>query len=190
MYALVLELLGELTADAAYHGAHEQFLELIRAHFWKETYLWDSPDDASKRPNVFLAYLLQPALLTDEQWKSCFSTIIHACSTEWGGLTSLDRAAASFQPLSTGENNLSYHNGDSWFFINNLAAVALARCDSHVYAQTINRLLLSSTEETLWKHFLGMPGEIASAADGTSWGCGIQAFSAGTYLFLLQELGY
>ena len=188
MYALVLELLGELTGEEHYFEEQKTFLAHVRELFFHDGYLWDGADDPTMRPNVFLAYLLQPELLTEEEWKSCFSHIIRTCSTEWGGLTSVDKNDGRFQPLSTGENNQSYHEGDSWFFVNNLAATALARCDTTIYAQTVNRLLMGSTEEILWKHFLGLPGEIASAADGESWGCGIQAFSAGPYLFLLREL--
>ncbi len=188
MYALLLEVLGKLTDEPAFEEERLAFLENIRGSFFRDGYLWDGVDDASKRPNVFLAYLLQPELLSSEDWKLTFSEVIAVTGTPWGGLTSLDRNDNAFQPESTGENNLSYHNGDSWFFVNNLAAVALHRCDNHVYAQTISRLVRSSTDEILWKNMLGQPGEIASADSGTSWGCGIQAFSAGTYLFLLEEL--
>jgi len=188
MYGLLLEVLGTLSGNNEYEEERKQFNVQVREHFFHDGYLWDGLGDATKRANVFLAYLLQPDLLTEEEWKSCFSTVIAATSTPWGGLTSLDRSHPAFQPESTGQNNLSYHNGDSWFFVNNLAATALHRCDAHVYAQTINRILRSSTDEILWQNFLGQPGEIASADSGTSWGCGIQAFSAGAYLFLLNEL--
>ena len=33
-----------------------------------------------------------------------------------------------------------------------------------------------------------MPGEVSSAARLESWGCGLQAFSGGTYLWLLREV--
>ena len=46
----------------------------------------------------------------------------------------------------------------------------------------------SSTEEVLWHNMLGHAGEISSASRLESYGCGIQAFSAGTYLALIEEL--
>jgi Amylo-alpha-1,6-glucosidase len=190
MYALALELLARLSGDGAFEKERQSFLGLVREQFFKDGYLWDGHDDPRMRPNVFIAYLLQPELLTEEDWKSCFARAIAALSTPWGGFASLDKSDPAYKAESSGQDNLSYHNGDSWFFVNNLSAVALRRLDARVYSQTIARLIESSVEETLWKNFAGLPGEIASAQSGESWGCGIQAFSAGAFVLLARELGY
>lgn len=188
MYASLLELLYELTEDADYERRWLRQLSTVREQYYRNDYLWDGLGDPTKRPNVFLAYLFQPELLSRESWRRCFHTIIDATLCPWGGLTSLDTHHPSFQGQSTGQDNRSYHNGDSWFFVNNLAALALHRLNDPGLRPVILQLLRGSTNEILWKNMLGMPGEIAEANSGASWGCGIQAFSGGTYIALLKEL--
>ena len=95
---------------------------------------------------------------------------------------------ARFKGTTTGQDNVSYHNGDSWFFVNNMAAIAMHRLDEEYFAGNIESLLKSSTDEVLWEHKLGYPGEISSANQLESFGCGLQGFSGGTYLALLREL--
>ncbi|HSI20987.1 MAG TPA: amylo-alpha-1,6-glucosidase [Verrucomicrobiae bacterium] len=190
MYGLALELLGDLTEDPTYNEQRKAWIKLVRSHFFKKGALWDGYDDATIRPNIFLAYLLQPDLLSGVEWERAFGKALAPLRTSWGGLASLDQNHPSFQAHSTGEDNKSYHQGDSWFFVNNLAGVALNRFGMKQFKPVVQEILRSSTEEILWKHTIGHSGEIASAADGASWGCGAQAFSAGTYLFFTEELGF
>ena len=188
MYGKLLELLFELTGETNFEQERLALLASIRQQFLVSGQLLDGIGDATIRPNIFLAYLLQPELLSARLWQSCFDSALRALWLPWGGLASLDGSDPRFQEYSTGENNRSYHNGDSWFFINNLAAIALYRLDAKRYGNKINQILEASTAEILWHNFLGMPGEISSAAELQSWGCGLQAFSGGTYLWLLREV--
>jgi glycogen debranching enzyme len=190
MYALALELLADLTEDKSFNQERVAFLERVKEHFYKKGVLWDGHNDRSIRPNCFLAYLLQPDMLKAQEWERVFGAALASLRTPWGGLASLDNKDPRFQPLSTGENNFSYHNGDSWFFVNNLAGVALSRFGMKIFKPVIEELLRSSTSEILWKHVAGQVGEIASARNGESWGCGTQAFSAGAFLMFADELGY
>jgi len=191
MYALLLDLLYSLTEDVAYEQERLKLLGIIRQYFWQEDHLSDMLDDTVKRPNVFLAYLCQPDLLTAQLWQKCFDTTLAALKTNWGGLTSVDQSDPRFHSWSSGQDNQSYHNGDSWFFINNLVAVALQRLNQRRYGTVITGILESSTDEVLWHNMIGHPGEISSAQTLQSWGCGSQAFSGGTYLMLVRELeGY
>ena len=192
MYALALELLNTLSGEPHYADQHAATLETIRHTLFHNDYLADGLDsefqlDPTKRPNVFLAYLLQPNLLGTEQWQSCFDQVLTATLTNWDGLSSIDQSSPQFHALSTGETNESYHNGDSWFFVNNLAALALKRFNAQHYASTIEALTESSVRETLWQNFLGCPGEIASSETGDSWGCGLQGFSGGAFVKLARE---
>lgn len=188
MYALLLEMLFFLTGNQEFGREHLRFLGKVRQQFYQNGYLWDGHDDPTIRPNIFIAYLTQPDLLPASSWESVFDTALKALRCPWGGLSSLDHSSPNFKAYSSGEDNLSYHQGDSWFFINNLAAIALHRFNHHRYGSVIVDILQSSTEEILWHNFLGMPGEISSAAVFDSWGCGLQAFSGGSYLALLEEL--
>jgi glycogen debranching enzyme len=191
MYGLCLQLLHQLTGQESWQLKQLEHREAVR-HLLFHDFLRDGLEgDASLstelRPNVFLAYLLQPKLLSESEWHTTFSLVLAACRTPWGGLTSLQTDSKLFQAQSTGENNLSYHQGDSWFHINCLAALALHRLDKARYATTIEGLRSSACKELLWQHFLGCPGEIASAETGASWGCGIQGFAGGPLVKLLQE---
>jgi hypothetical protein len=188
MYALLLELIAALTGETNWSETRTAFLSQVRDSFWVAPVLSDGQGDATVRPNTFLAYLFASDLLDKTSWEMAFTHTLSRLATPWGGLTSLDTSHPDFQKESTGQDNRSYHQGDSWFFINNLAAVVLYRFDKERYKKAISEILGSSTEEILWKHTAGQAGEIASAHSGTSWGCGTQAFSAGTYLFLTREL--
>lgn len=188
MYGLVLELLATLTNETVYEQERIALMARIRNHYLYGGYLRDTLNDPAKRPNVFFAYLLQPDLLPAKLWIACFDSVLGATRCAWGGLSSIDQSHPLFQRISTGEDNVSYHNGDSWFFVNNLAAMAMHRLDAGRYGRDVMDIVQSSTNETLWQHMIGMPGEIASASTGESWGCGIQAFSGGTYLALLNDL--
>ncbi|MEI6478298.1 MAG: amylo-alpha-1,6-glucosidase [bacterium] len=187
MYALLLEVLHDLTGEAEYDQERLSFLGKIRHDFWGQSCLKDAPDDTTIRPNIFLAYLLQPDLLAPLAWQGCFDKALSELGTDWGGLTSIARSHPDFHPKTTGEDNQSYHNGDSWFFINNLAGIAMLRLNQHKFGKAIVGILQSSTQEILWENMIGQPGEISSAAEMESYGCGIQAFSGGTYLAMLKE---
>jgi len=188
MFSLLLQQLHELTGDESYSQERLRFLATVRHLLFKDGYLMDGLDDPTKRPNVFLAYLLEPELLSQKNWTSCFDSVLEVLRCGWGGLSSIDQTDPRFQAVSTGEDNKSYHNGDSWFFVNNLAAIAMHRLNQRHFGQDIVTLLQSSTNEILWEHMVGQPGEISSASRLDSWGCGLQAFSAGAYLALLKEL--
>ena len=187
-YALMLSLLYELTGAQAYSQEHASFLGRIREYYWRRGYLADGLNDDTIRPNVFLAYLLEPEILSETLWLHCFDAALNALRLEWGGLSSVDTSDSRFHATSTGQNNLSYHNGDSWFFVNNMSAVAMHRLNGRRYSHVITGILQSSTHEILWHNLAGHPGEISSAGLLDSWGCGIQAFSGGPYLWLLAEL--
>lgn len=191
MYALLLEELYTLTDKEEYRREQLKMLGVIKQHFWQNGVLRDAPLDKCVRPNIFLAYLLQPSLLRRQDWQQVFDQTISQLLCPWGGLSSLSRLDPAFQNTTTGEDNKSYHNGDSWFFMNNLAAIAMHRLNTHHFGKVVLGILESSTGEILWHNMVGHPGEISSASALESFGCGLQGFSGGTYIALLQELeGY
>lgn len=118
----------------------------------------------------------------------CFDRTLEALWLGWGGLSSIDMQNDNFCYVSTGERNTSYHNGDSWFFINNIAALVLHNMDAMKYARHINAIVDASTSEILWHNYVGRPGEISSARALESWGCGLQGFSAAAYIYLVNHV--
>jgi hypothetical protein len=190
LYVKMLEMAYFLTKDHYYDQKRTKLIKNIRTYFLHDFKgrIADRLGESLVRPNIFLAHFFAPELLTKKEWEKCFDIALPKLWLSWGGLTSVDKNFVDFVPKSTGENNLSYHNGDSWFFINNIAAHSMSAINRIKYAKYTKRIIKASTEEILWNNFIGRPGEISSAQQLESWGCGLQAFSAATYLYLVKKL--
>jgi glycogen debranching enzyme len=93
-----------------------------------------------------------------------------------------------FTDYSTGENVKSYHRGDSWFWINNLAALMLNRINKYKFIDKIRKILDASTEEILWKGCIGCHSEISPARELSGKGCFNQAWSNAMYAELIDEV--
>ncbi|HCG98938.1 MAG: hypothetical protein A2074_06300 [Candidatus Aquicultor primus] len=184
LYSKILHLGELLTESDYYEKKRATLLKNIHAHYFIDGYLHDRLYDDTMRPNVFLAALFAPELLTKAEWESCIDRVLPALWLEWGGLASVDTRHESFCHVSVGEHDTSYHNGDSWFFVNNIAALVLRNINADKYAKYIDAMLDASTREILWHNYAGRPGEISSARTLESWGCGLQGFSAAAYVYL------
>jgi len=188
LYSKILQLTHFLTGDEIYEEKRAGLLKNIRARYLFDGYLHDRLEDPTIRPNLFLAALFEPKILTKPEWEACFDTVLPRLWLSWGGLTSVDSQHECFCDVSAGECDTSYHNGDSWFWINNAAALVLHNINATKYAKYIDSLLDASTDEILWHNYIGCPGEISSAQALESWGCGLQGFSAAAYLYLANRL--
>jgi len=188
LYSKILQLAHLLTGDERYDEKRAGLLKSIRTHYFFDGYLHDRLGDATIRPNLFLAALFEPKILTKSEWENCFDTVLPRLWLSWGGLASVDSQHECFCDVSAGECDSSYHNGDSWFWVNNVAALVLHNINATKYAKYINSLLDASTDEILWHNYIGCPGEISSARALESWGCGLQGFSAAAYLYLANHL--
>ena len=93
-----------------------------------------------------------------------------------------------FTDTNTGENSQSYHRGDSWFWLNNLAAIQLNRTNPKKFQKYIQKIISASTEDILWKGCAGCASEISSAKELSSHGCFNQAWSNAMYMELIDEL--
>ncbi|MDD5750036.1 MAG: amylo-alpha-1,6-glucosidase [Candidatus Pacebacteria bacterium] len=144
--------------------------------------------DKTVRPNIFLAALAYPKLLTRAEWQKCFENALGRLWLEWGGLATLDRQNSDFQSEHTGENAASYHQGDSWFFINNLAGLMMAATDKKTFLPYIEKIAKASAHDILWQGIIGHHSELSSAAELRSEGCLCQAWSSAFYLELLKKL--
>lgn len=167
----------------------EQFLrEKIKERFWDNNYLKDGLDDSRVRPNVFIAAYLYPELLTREEWVTCFENILPKLWCVWGGLSTIDKEDPLYCKHSTGEDPRSYHHGDSWYFLNNMAALVLHRTDPNRFQKYIDAIVAASTEDILWQGMIAHHSEISSAAEQRAEGCGAQAWSAAMYIEMVNEL--
>jgi glycogen debranching enzyme len=143
--------------------------------------------DKTIRPNVFLAYYAYPNLFSKDEWKKIFNKTIEACWLDWGGFSTIDKSNYMFRNEHTGFNNESYHRGDSWFFINNIAATCMLHLDKHYFFDYIKTIRRASVTEMIHRGFLGQCAEVSSAKELCSRGALAQAWSAGTLIELLSE---
>jgi len=160
----------------------------VKLSLWKNGILQDGLSDPTIRPNIFMAYYIYPELLTRRQWTRCFDNALKHLFLDWGGIASIDTEHKYFVPEYSGENNRSYHRGDSWFFLNNMAALCLYRLDRKRYKKQIEKIVAASTDEILFKGVIGFHSELSSAKELRSEGNRAQAWSSAMYIELIREM--
>jgi glycogen debranching enzyme len=185
---MMCNLAFSLTNDEKYKKAEENLLQATRSAFFEGNVLKDGNNDSLIRPNIFIAAYLYPNLLSKDEWINCFKIALPKLWLDWGGLSSVDKNNNLFVSESTGEDPSSYHNGDSWFWINNLAALVLHRTDKEQFRYYIEKILFASTKEILYNGFIGHHAEISSASKFSSLGCWSQAWSSAMYIELVEEM--
>jgi glycogen debranching enzyme len=151
-------------------------------------HLYNEIKEDRQTSNCFLAYYLYPELFVDEDWKKIFDTALKELKTPWGGIRSLSKFHEAYRDRYTGENNESYHQGDSWYWINHLSAYVLQRLDSKYYQKTITGIILSSTKDLFEMGSMGYISEVSSAGEQEAAGCFAQLWSVATYLELIREV--
>ncbi len=177
-----------------YERMEKELRKKVKKLFWDGSILADGyhPEvgsvDKTIRPNIFLAYYIYPELLSREEWKKCFRKALDRLWLDWGGLATVDKTDYRFHSLHTGENPESYHQGDSWFFVNNLAAVAMNRLDDNTFTYEIKSILEASREDLLWNGAIGHHSEVSSAEKLRAQGTVSQAWSLATYLEIMYEI--
>ena len=125
------KMMRNLTKQKIYEYSEDRLKNSIKEKLWNGKYLYDGLNDATIRPNVFMAYYIYPDLLAKKEWIKCFEAALKALWLEWGGVSTIDKKSPLFQKEHSGEDNSSYHKGDSWFWLNNLAALALYKLDKN-----------------------------------------------------------
>jgi hypothetical protein len=190
LYLAMHRMMYELEPLPSHVNSERHLKHLVRKNFWdeKKNILHDGVNDATIRPNIFLAAYIYPQLLSKEEWMACFDNALAALKLPWGGLSTIDIKDPRFRKDHTGARNTSYHSGDSWYYLNNLAAIVLHRTDRHRYHHTIEQILKASTNELLWQGIAGSHAEISSASKMESQGCQSQLWSNAMYIELVHEI--
>ena len=137
---------------------------------------------------VFIAAYVYPDLLANKEWETCFENSLRSLWLDWGGLSTIDKANKLFAGTDTGENIRSYHRGNSWFWINNLAALALNKINNKKFKNQVQKIIDASAEEILWKECIGCHSEISSAKQLESKGCFSQAWSNAMFIEMVEEV--
>ncbi|MBI3027880.1 hypothetical protein HYY70_07260 [Candidatus Woesearchaeota archaeon] len=182
------KLMFELTQNQKYKIIENTSKNKVKEEFWNGKLLADGLGDFTIRPNIFIAAYIYPDLLGRNEWESCFENALQSIWLEWGGLSTIDKNNKLFTDAHTGEDTRSYHRGDSWFWINNLAALTLSRINNRRFKKQIQKIIDASTEEILWKGCIGCHSELSSAKELSSKGCFNQAWSNAIYIELIDEI--
>ncbi len=184
----IYNFLYGFTENDQYKILRDDLKNKVREKFYDGEILFDSPEDKTVRPNIFLAAYLYPELLNKDEWEKCFDEILPKLYLEWGGISSVDKASDKFIEQDTGEDSASYHNGNSWYWVNNLTALVLYRLNARKYSDYINAIMEASTNEILYGGICGHHSEVSSAEKQTSSGCGAQLWSSAMYLEVFDEI--
>ena len=194
IYDLLLYL-GRKTRQQRKELEEEQhkMQQVVRTHFFQGGQLCDGfhPDgslDERVRPNAFLTWYLFPDLFTKEEWRGVFDHALEDLWLPWGGLSSIGKTDPLFKQRHTGIDNKSYHRGDSWYFLNNIAAMELFAVGPHKYEEKITAILDASVGDLLWDGFCGCASELSDAERRRAAGCYAQAWSSATLIELLTLL--
>jgi glycogen debranching enzyme len=184
----MLKLAYTLTKDSSYKILETSLKFKVKEKFWNGEILFDSPQDQTIRPNIFLAAYVYPELLEQKEWQRCFDNALDALWLPWGGVSTIDKKSPYFHEYHTGEINQSYHSGDSWFYINNLTALVLKKNNPERYKAYIDKIIEASSKEILLMQAIGCHGELSSANNLLSQGCWSQAWSNALFIELIQDI--
>ncbi len=187
------KVLGKITENEEFINKEDDLRHRVRELMFDDGMLADGVDeelnpDHTARPNIFLAYYIYPQLLEPEQWEVAFDYALERIWLDWGGLSTIDKNSPLFKEEYTGENDESYHRGDSWFFVNNVAAIAMHRLNNEKYKSYIDKIIKASSNDILYHGMLGGASEVSSAKEQRAEGALHQAWSACTFIELMHEL--
>ena len=183
----MLKLAVKLTKKKKYADAEKKLKNKVRKEFFNGKILADGKDDFTIRPNIFLAYYTYPQLLTKKEWETVFTRSLARLYLDWGGLASIDKTHSLFCKYHTGINNQSYHRGDSWFYVNNIAAMCLIDVNYKKFEKEIQDIVKASTEDILYDGITGYGSEISSAFKRESKGSPAQLWSNATFIELIKK---
>lgn len=181
-------LMYRLSKNRTYLLLENSLRNNVRKFFWNGSVLADRLNDFTIRPNVFIAAYVYPQLLSKKEWEACFDNALHRLWLPWGGLSTIDKTHKNFRGSYTGETNESYHNGDSWFWLNNLAAIVMVKINKGKFKKYIEKIVAASANDILWKGAVGCASELSSAKEQRAEGCLNQAWSNATFVELVKLL--
>ena len=138
--------------------------------------------------NLIFAFLFLEDIFTLNEWKSFFEKLLKENYLSWGGLATLPLNNPKFLDEDDGEKAKAYHQGDSWYFLNNLLAYSLAKIDFKRFKNFIQKIIESSLTDLLFDGALGWSSEISSAKERKSEGSLVQTWSMASLVFLLSFL--
>lgn len=188
LYAAFLKNMFSLTKNSQYLKELNKLAMKIREYYFKDGVLFDGVGDDTIRPNVFLAYYFYSRILRKKEWEQVFDKALERLYLPWGGLATIDKTDRRFHHFYTGEDPQSYHQGDSWFYLNNIAAMALLDINPQKYAAVIKSIIQASSQDILKYLLPGQASELSSADNFIPSGSPSQLWSSATLLELFKKI--
>ncbi len=179
-YAKIIDLLFLLTEDDMYEFKKKRLLRAVRKNL-DVAFVLDREDSLEVRSNIFIAAFFAPELFKRDVWQVTFDTSLkkEELWLSWGGLRILGRSDINYNDAKDGE---------SWFFVNNMSALALARSDRVKYQKYIDMVLKSSTCNIMWQEHSGRPCEVTLTSSGQIKVQGLYGLSLATFIYLYMFL--
>jgi|ETNmetMinimDraft_2_1059921.scaffolds.fasta_scaffold12076_2 glycogen debranching enzyme len=181
-------LMHKISKKKIYKDLELRLKKKVRDQFWNKNFLADGSTDQTIRPNIFIAHYLYPQLLSNAEWTRCFTFALKQLWLDWGGLSTISKSHQLYQTEHSGEVPNSYHRGDSWFWINNLAALSLHKVNKKKFRHYIDKLTKASCKDILKLGIIGSHAELSSASELKSQGCLSQAWSLAMFIELAKEI--
>jgi hypothetical protein len=138
--------------------------------------------------NLVFAFLFLEDIFTLDEWRNFFEKLLKENYLLWGGLATLPLNNPKFLDEDDGEKAKAYHQGDSWYFLNNLLAYSLSKIDFQKFKNFIQKIIESSFLDLFFDGALGWSSEISSAKERKSEGSLVQTWSIASLAFLLSFL--
>lgn len=152
---------------------YKRYVTLLKAKIYSNIY----PENELISPNLFLGYFFNKTFFEEYEWLQYFDKIIEKFYLNWGGFSTEEKNSKYFYEYHTGEDPKSYHSGDSWFFINNVALFVLRELSFKKYEEIINKIKEASLKNLLKMGSLGYMSELSSAKELKFEGCPVQLWS-------------
>jgi hypothetical protein len=133
--------------------------------------------------NLVFTFLFLEDIFTLNEWGNFFEKLLKENYLSWGGLTTLPSNNPKFLDEDDGEKAKAYHQGDSWYFLNNLLAYSLAKIDFQKFKNFIQKIIESSFLDLFFDGALGWSSEISSAKERKSEGSLVQTWSIASLFF-------
>ena len=186
--AILAKMLKKTVKCEEYLDLESTFKETIKEKYVRENQLFDEVKEDIVTCDVFLAYYIYPDLFEQKEWENFFSQALNHLYLNWGGISSLSKFDSNFQENYTGANDISYHRGDSWYFINAMTAMVLNHCNPKKFNKEIVEITQNLTNQVLFKGTFGHISEVSSAKSSESRGCPAQTWSNAFYLEMLHSI--
>jgi hypothetical protein len=138
--------------------------------------------------NLVFAFLFLEDIFNLDEWRIFSEKLLKENYLSWGGIATLPLNDPKFLDEDDGEISKAYHQGDSWYFLNNLLSYSLVKIDLKKFKNIIQKIIESSFLDLFFDGALGWSSEISSAKERKSEGCLVQTWSMVSLIFLLSFL--